>query len=340
MSKGMTALKKLTIVTRLRLCFGAAAVLGALTLVGGRASHGGGVWFFLCLLLMAALGAGIWFFLCRPIRSVLDSVEQFLRDPKSTSLTGDRYVICDPVTKAGLRLRIDEIRREQVAASNQMAQYLALQNQINPHFLYNTLEAIRADALCAGLEDVAVITETLATYFRYTISDTDHLTTLSSEIANVENYFSIQHYRFGDKLKMEIVLQRPELNQLYLPKLTLQPIVENAIHHGLCRKIGGGTVIIQAEATQTHLFLSVRDDGVGIPDDQLQILNRQFGEQRDSPEVFADVQSEQRCGIALYNIDSRIKLLFGKEYGLHLFSREDIGTDVRITLPLLLEEEQ
>ena len=88
--------------------------------------------------------------------------------------------------------------------SKKQAQYLALQNQINPHFLYNTLEGIRSEALCSGIDQVASMTETLATFFRYTISNLDHLVTLDDELSNIENYYIIQKYRFGDKLNLSI----------------------------------------------------------------------------------------------------------------------------------------
>ena len=121
------------------------------------------------------------------------------------------------------------------------AEYLALQNQINPHFLYNALEAIRTDALLADCPDIAETTEALATFFRYTISNVQEDVTFSDELDNTENYFTIQRCRFGDKITMELELENEKLLEARMPKLILQPLVENAVSHGLEGKLGQGT---------------------------------------------------------------------------------------------------
>ena len=108
-----------------------------------------------------------------------------------------------------------------------------MQNQINPHFLYNALEAIRSDALLADCADIAETTEALATFFRYTISNVQEYVTFSDELDNAENYFTIQRCRFGDKLEMELEMENEDLLEARMPKLILQPLVENAVVHGL-----------------------------------------------------------------------------------------------------------
>ena len=214
------------------------------------------------------------------------------------------------------------------------AEYLALQNQINPHFLYNTLEAIRADALMADCEGIAETTEALATFFRYTISDVQESVAFSDELDNVENYFIIQRCRFGDKLSLELEMENERLLEAKMPKLILQPLVENAVVHGLEDKIDQGTVRIVVENSDRVLFLRVRDDGIGIPDDQVERLNEQFagGDSREHP------AAPRRGGIALRNVNSRIRLMFGDDYGLRIFSARGIGTECCVTLPLLFEE--
>jgi two-component system sensor histidine kinase YesM len=221
-------------------------------------------------------------------------------------------------------------KQDAINMSNKQAEYLALQNQINPHFLYNTLEAIRGDALYAGISSIAETAEALAAFFRYTITDVGNLVTLEDELENVENYFTIQQYRFGDKFKMNIHFpDNEEIVRLQLPKLTLQPIIENAIFHGLEGKAEGGRIDIRFETTKKHLFISITDDGLGISQDALNKIN-------DSLERAAvSYVSGKRGsgGIALKNVSRRIKLLFGDEYGVHLYSTPHVGTDVRITLP-------
>ena len=214
------------------------------------------------------------------------------------------------------------------------AEYLALQNQINPHFLYNTLEAIRADALMADCEGIAETTEALATFFRYTISDVQESVTFSDELDNVENYFIIHRCRFGDKLSLELEMENERLLEAKMPKLILQPLVENAVVHGLEDKIDQGTVRIVVENSDRVLFLRVRDDGIGIPEEQMERLNEQFsgGDSGEHP------AAPRRGGIALRNVNSRIRLMFGDDYGLRIFSARGVGTECCVTLPLQFEE--
>ena len=171
------------------------------------------------------------------------------------------------------RLHGEEITR----LRQKQAEYLALQNQINPHFLYNALEAIRTDALLANCPDIAETTEALATFFRYTISNVQEYVTFSDELDNAENYFTIQRCRFGDKISLELELENERLLEVRMPKLILQPLVENAVSHGLEGKLGHGTVRIIVENSDRTFFLRVRDDGVGMPDEQVERLNAQFG---------------------------------------------------------------
>ena len=115
---------------------------------------------------------------------------------------------------------VDRLHGEEITRLRQkQAEYLALQNQINPHFLYNALEAIRSDALLADCADIAETTEALATFFRYTISNVQEYVTFSDELDNAENYFTIQRCRFGDKLEMELEMENEDLLEARMPKL-------------------------------------------------------------------------------------------------------------------------
>lgn len=220
--------------------------------------------------------------------------------------------------------------------SKKQAQYLALQNQINPHFLYNTLESIRSEALCAGVDGVASMTEALATFFRYTISNIDRLVTLEDELANIENYYIIQKYRFGDKLNLFIEYGEDlKILNLRLPKLILQPIVENAIYHGIEGKMGQGTLRIRIYCTKERLIIRVSDDGVGIDQEKLDILNNKL--LTNSLEDITESGRDRRGGIAVLNVNNRIKLLFGEEYGICIQSKKHVGSDVEITLPVIKE---
>ena len=223
--------------------------------------------------------------------------------------------------------------------AKQQARYLALQNQINPHFLYNVLESIRSDAIMAGVPEIGKIAEALAVFFRYTISKMESLTTLLEELANVENYFLIQKYRFDDKLELKIKLppEDEEILKTRIPKLTLQPIVENAIKHGLEPKVSGGTVVIDIVRSDTILYLSVIDDGIGIEEARLGCLNEKLF-RMDGDDGSAN--EDGKGGIALINVNSRIRLLMGDEYGIHILSTPGIGTEVRLTLPYMLSGQE
>jgi two-component system sensor histidine kinase YesM len=236
----------------------------------------------------------------------------------------------------GAMTRVGEMTKNHalINASKRQAQYLALQNQINPHFLYNALEGIRSDALAAGLGNVAQMTEALGTFFRYTISNVENLVSLEEELANVENYFVIQRYRFGERISMAVKLEDDgsETLQCKLPKLTLQPIVENAIVHGFERKIGKGRVIIKIVGTPERVIITVSDDGLGMSRAALDSLNQKL-----NGTYYDYIASEGAGGIALVNVNNRVRLLFGADYGIAARAAPGAGTDVEITLPRICE---
>lgn len=290
------------------------------------------------------LAAGIYFIaiyhlVVRPYRETKKIYEQFVMGYVMNDLFHIRYPLTPESDQAVLRLNEMIDRNNLVNVSKKQAEYLALQNQINPHFLYNTLEGIRSEALIAGLDSVAEMTEALATFFRYTISRVEHLVTLEDELANIENYYYIQQFRFGDKLALSIEYEHDDeqsqldMLQYQLPKLTLQPIVENSIYHGIERKIGKGNLIIRIGISDERMRIRISDDGLGMSEEQLKQMNEKLRRLTLDDEE----ETSQKGGIAVVNVNNRIKLLFGEEYGLIFYSREGVGTDVVITLPLVRE---
>lgn len=232
--------------------------------------------------------------------------------------------------------RLSQILNSNVlmSASKRQAQYLALQNQINPHFLYNTLEGIRSEALVEGNTSISSMCEALSTFFRYTINHVRNLVPLSMELNNTNNYFFIQQYRFGDKLSLKLSFLddcQEEALKVRIPKLTLQPIVENAIVHGLERKSGPGEVHILIEILDSRLLIIVKDNGVGMDDENLNKLRRILAT-KDFSQV--DESNKESGGIALLNVNQRIKILFGERYGLDINSCLNLGTDITISLPI------
>lgn len=232
----------------------------------------------------------------------------------------DGYIISDesevdaflltPTTKRQFEAMNRILNSPQMMDLNKrQAQYLALQNQINPHFLYNTLESIRGEALIAGLDSVADMTEALAKFFRYTITKVENLVSVEEELDNCETYFHIQKYRFGDRLRLHVDCEAEdweEIRNCRMPKLTLQPILENSIIHGTELKIGTGNLRIQFERTENRLIIRISDDGVGMDEDTLAKLNRRLGRERNS---VAWQDEGQKGGIALVNVNNRIHLI-------------------------------
>jgi len=236
--------------------------------------------------------------------------------------------------------RLKEYANREYAAKmlRKQAELNALQSQINPHFLYNTLDSIRGLALLDGQENIAKMTKALSSLFKYSISKTVNLSTLGEEIKNVENYLTIQQYRFSGKfivIKDIDLKDNPDILSYRLPKLTIQPIVENAIYHGLETKIGKGTIKLSAYTTEKRLVVAIEDDGTGIPQDKLERINQRL---HDKNVGSWEESTSKSTGVAIVNVNERIQLYFGELYGLSVYSTPGMGTTVEIVVPLTQED--
>lgn len=202
-----------------------------------------------------------------------------------------------------------------------------LQSQINPHFLYNTLECIRGMALLDRKEDVADIAWSLSSFFRYSISGKCNIVTLQEELANVRYYTKIQNYRFRNRFALQIEAN-PAFMDTMLPKLTLQPVVENAILHGLQNTLEGGVIRIQTQQIGHDICIMISDNGCGMSPEALAELSHKilYGKIKKGDEG-------QHTGIGMYNVDRRLKLYFGPEYGVTVYSCKNVGTDVELRIP-------
>lgn len=206
-----------------------------------------------------------------------------------------------------------------------------LQAQINPHFLYNTLEIIRSRAMRRGSADVAEMAEALGMLFRYCINSPGELATLAQELDNVHHYLLIQRYRYGDRFTYEEHIENEDVMDSSLPVMTLQPLVENALSHGINRRVDGGKITMRVESIGSRLQISVEDNGVGIAEDELHRVRKNLRERSGPIERRAD--SSRSTGIALRNVNRRIQFYFGMQYGVDVASTQDIGTTVIVTLP-------
>lgn len=213
------------------------------------------------------------------------------------------------------------------------AELHALQNQINPHFLYNTLEVIRGRALVQNAQDIADMTEALATIFRYNINRPGEVATFQEEIENVRNYMLIQNCRFGDRFRFVTEIEDVEsgiMNHM-LPVLTLQPVVENAIYHGINDCKSGGLIHLRAYLTEREMIITIADNGKGMDDMTLREIHRKLAGAVEG--ISVEKKSGRGSGIALINVNQRIKFYFGQEYGLDIKSTQGMGTTVILTIP-------
>ncbi len=211
--------------------------------------------------------------------------------------------------------------------SQQESELKAMQAQISPHFLYNSLDSVYWMLVVKGETDIAETLVALCEVLRYTVSRESGMVELDKELEMIGHYLAIQKARFGAKLTWENRVE-PALRPLTVPKMILQPLVENAIVHGMDAQKSTLRVTIDAAIELDHLVVHVRDDGIGIAPDRLAQLH--------APEA-SDVQAGH-TGLGLETVNRRIQILFGEEYGLTLTSEIGAGTAARLTLPYIRQE--
>lgn len=205
------------------------------------------------------------------------------------------------------------------------AELKALQAQIKPHFLYNTLDTIHWMAEERGAHDIVEIIVALTHLFRISLSKGIESIPLEEELQHVDSYLVIQLARYESKLSYEMIVP-DELKKYKVLKIVLQPLVENAIYHGIKTKRGNGKIIIMAYQEANSLILTVEDDGAGIAPEQLLQLQEDMQRPRDG---------NPKRGYGLYNVNERIKLTHGMEYGLLVDSAVGSGTVITVRLPLI-----
>lgn len=212
-------------------------------------------------------------------------------------------------------------------------QMKALESQINAHFLYNTLEAINSLAEIEGAEDISVMALALGDMFRYSIKTKGALVTLEKELAHVKNFVAIQQIRFDNGFRFEMDVPE-ELYSCRILKLILQPLVENALYHGLLHCNAGSSIYLSARKENKIIYFTVKDDGVGMASETLEQLQKLLEEKPK----FGELSQHANESIGLKNINARIRLYYGEDYGLSVKSEQGCGTTVQIKIPELAEE--
>ena len=202
----------------------------------------------------------------------------------------------------------------------------ALQSQINPHFLYNTLDSIIWMAEGGKTDEVVLMTSSLAKLLRQSISNENEIVSIEKEIEYTKGYLTIQKMRYRDQLEFEIEVE-PGILKMSIVKLVIQPLVENAIYHGIKYLEGKGTIWIVGSIVENRIILAIRDNGVGM---EKETLSHILEKKKDSKRF-------NRVGV--YNVHNRLQLYYGKEYGLTYESVPGIGTTVKISIPCNLQED-
>lgn len=222
-----------------------------------------------------------------------------------------------------------KIKEEQLNSHQQRIKYEMLASQINPHFLYNTLETIRMKALNVENNEVANAIKLLGKSMRHVLDNSLKTVSLESELEYIKVYLQIQHIRFGDRIRYVInVAEEIDCKRYYILPLLLQPIVENAVSHGLEARTGVGDLEIRIFYEGDKLIISVEDNGMGMTEEELELLvTRMKKEQLSTGE-----------SIGLHNIYQRIQLFYGEKYGVEITSCMNEGTKVSISLPKYAEK--
>ncbi|WP_317259365.1 sensor histidine kinase [Paenibacillus baimaensis] len=221
------------------------------------------------------------------------------------------------------KLKKQVIRNE---AHKKEADMRALQAQINPHFLYNTLSSIHWIALMNEEKRIADMVGALSDFLRFSLNKGKEFCPVHQELAHIKNYAQVQSIRYPDKFDMDIVVD-PELQDRYMLKLLLQPLVENAMLHGIQKKEGKGMISVYVEHKANRMSFLVLDDGVGMTEEQLELITNNLNPPEG--ELYPDVS------YGLRNVNERLQLHYGLDAGLIIESRLNAGTRISFSIPVL-----
>ena len=267
--------------------------------------------------------------LSRPLWGLASAMERFERDADHFSyrpVRGTREVRELSQSFGHMVLRIQQlmstVRQEEI--NLRKTELKALQAQINPHFLYNTLDSIAWMCERGRNADAVNMVHALARLFRISISRGHELIPIAKEIEHAESYLQIQKYRYKNQFTYEFDVD-PECLDYYCNKITLQPIIENSINHGLDLLVEEGRIQVEVLQDGEDILFRVRDNGVGMSQEQVDAILEQ--------------DPEDRTGIGIRNVNDRLRIYFGAPYGLRITSELDVGTCVEIRMPKVKEGE-
>lgn len=266
-----------------------------------------------------------------PLRQLCRNMEQMLDESFEVMVSLQGYREINQLQTSFNKMAADimhlmeEVRiREN---NRRRAELDCLRAQINPHFLYNTLFSIRCLIETDQNEKAVVMMSSFITLLKKTLSTNAALVTLAGELATCRTYMQLQSFRYGNKVLMEADIDE-EVSECMVPQLILQPIIENALFHGLEPKPEGGTIVVDGYAGDGFLFVAVSDDGVGMDPETVKRLQTQ---------KYKPLKNGDNIGVA--NVNNRIKINFGKRYGIDIYSKTGQGTTITLRLPLLYQHQ-
>lgn len=295
--------------------------------------------FFLLFFLLIAvlLGVIITKLYITPIHNLINNINTVKTGDLSVRIdTSDSYSEISDV-QTSFNEMLDSIQKlveenYEITIREKEAQIKSLEAQINPHFLYNTLDTINWKVYLLGGEDVSKLIQCLSQILRYSISSKLSVVTLQQDIEQVQNYLYIQKVRYEGRFIVKFDLH-PDTMGLKIHKFLIQPIVENSIVHGLEEKESGGIIKISSQKTEDELIIEIFDNGIGMSAKQISTIF-------DNNTLFASGQhGEMRTHIGLNNVHNRLKFYYGEKYGLEIQSKEGEFTNVILHFPIVKSSE-
>lgn len=278
-----------------------------------------------CLMILL-VSSRISKFILVPMNGLIDSLNQIARGEKGVRLpvTKSMEINRISVTVSEMLESIDDLTKEILKEQQKLSeeQLKALQHQINPHFLNNTLQTIKAMAVCKDTESISRITTLLGKLLSYSIYNPYDLVPLSDELSYTENYIALQNISWEGKIRCGVDgLEKAE--KILAPKLIIQPIIENAIEHGFKRH-EGGHITISVEEEDKEYYVAVTNSGMSMDEKKVEELNRIL----ETGGTY-----EQNKSIGLLNVSERLKSCFGEQAGVRIFSRTGMNTSIVLTIP-------
>ncbi len=286
------------------------------------------------ILVLTVLTIFIAFDIVKPINRLVKGMKKVQAGEGNVQIKDDRGDELGFLNKAfnEMSSEIDHlvnwVYREQLTRKE--AELKALQSQINPHFLFNTLEAINWLAQLNNVPEISDTVSDLSDLMEGSIGRDDRLITIKEEFTYADKYISLQKRRFGDRIELVKNIQ-PEVNSIKIPRLLIQPLIENAVYHGIERIRGKGIITLNAEKFDDFVSIEVIDNGAGMEREDLEQLNERLSMDNDT--YFKSLSDKRSKSIGIENVNRRIKLFYGENYGLNIESEAGKFTKAVVIIP-------